>query len=53
MFLLSSGNNFKSLRQMAVLLLFSIGYDALKWAKSLKTGLRQILVGLNVYFTMG
>jgi len=43
MFLLSGGNNFETLRQMAVFPLFSMGYDALNSLKWIKTVSRQVL----------
>ena len=53
MFFLFGENKFKTLGQMAGFLLFSMGYGALKWTKSLKTVLRQILGRLNAYFVVG
>ena len=52
MFSLSGENKFQTLRQMAGFLLFSMGYGALKWTKSLKTGSRQVLGGLTAYFVV-
>ncbi len=53
MFSLSGENKFQTLRQMAIFLLISIAYGALKRAKSLKTGLRQILGGLTACSAIG
>ena len=53
MILLYGGNKFKTLRQMAVLPLFSMGYDALNWVQGLKAVLRQVLRRYKCLFYIG
>ena len=53
MFLLYGGNKFKTLRQIAVFPLFSMGYDALNWVQGLKAVLRQVLRRYKCLFYIG